>query len=274
MHPYSLAPHSPFPKCQDEKKKCNMPGCAVLHKAGVYIMRTPRYQFFILRYSYTMSEDRTTIIVSNLAKGDFIREQGRSLSLADLIKLAILNLDLKAVYDIIHWSNLPSLSRIIIIFLAPAAATRAYKFLESTYEAGHSFALPRTAKLSLQENLLQRSRSSDNLREKELNVTASLENFRNFHNSGSGKYEEPVPRQFDAYGDLAKLGIDLSAFNSQEQLDELRTESSSAPPSPSKAIGRSRSLTKTLFKPSLTVDTGGPTHRSPASPTITLDETF
>lgn len=225
-----------------------------------------------------MSEDRTTIIISKLAKGDFLKDASQSLSLADQIKLAILNLAPDSngdfVHNIIHWSNLPSLSRIIIIFKTPAAAALAHLYLASAYDEGAMFALPRSAKLSLQANLLQRSKSFDSLNEKELAVSSSLENFRNFHNGCVTEYQEPEPRLFDAYADLKKLGIDVSAFNSSEAVDEMRGDKSPVSAGPKPGLDRSRSLTKTLFKPALRVLMPNTSHHGPASPTITLDETL
>lgn len=226
---------------------------------------------------------RTSIIVSNLSRNDFIPQDGHTLSLANQIKLSILNLDSEKwgdfVYNIVHWSDLPFLSRIVIIFKTPAAASYAFKFLESLYKGAGMLTLPETAKLSLQENLLQRSSLSDALNEsKELNVTSSLEKFRSFHNSGAASkddYQEPEPQPFDPYEDLQRLGIDISAFNSDAQLVELRESSPTAKEKPN-PLGRARSMTKTLFRPELHVKTsvtkkGTP---PPKSPTITLDETF
>ncbi|SGZ55602.1 CIC11C00000002571 [Sungouiella intermedia] len=225
---------------------------------------------------------RTSIIVSNLSRNDFLPNEGRLLSLANQIKLSILNLDSEQagdfVYNIVHWSDLPFLSRIVIIFKTPAAASHAYEFLQSAYKGVGLLKLPESVKLSLQENLLLRSSLSDALNEtKELNVTSSLENFRNFHNSGKTSadedYQEPEPQSFDAYADLQRLGIDVSEFNTEAQLEELRESSPKEPKSIQ--IGRTKSLTKTLFRPELHVNTtttqkGTP----PKSPTITLDETF
>lgn len=233
--------------------------------------------------------DRTSIIVSNLAKADFLPASGHSLSLANQIKLSILNLvspEIKDfVHSIIHWSDLPFLHRIIIIFKTPNAATIAYKFLESAYSGAGILTLPESVKLSLQENLLLRSRLSDALNESnELNVTSSLQKFRTMHNSGNvpedEEYEEPKPKSFDAFADLQRLGIDISEFNSEEQLDELRASSGSSPKlaelrsTSDIDLSRRRSLTKTLFKPELSIKTGITVGNAPKSPTITLDETF
>lgn len=226
--------------------------------------------------------NRTSIIVSNLSRDDFIPQQGHTVSLANQIKLSILNLDSEDygdfIYNIVHWSDLPFLSRIVIIFKTPNAASYAYKFLESLYKGVGMLTLPETAKLSLQENLLQRSSLSDALNEsKELDVTSSLEKFRSFHNSGEAStksYQEPEPQSFDPYADLQRLGIDVSAFNSEAQLEELR-ESSPTTKTTTNNLGRSRSMTKTLFRPELHVNTAATkTGTPPKSPSITLDETF
>lgn len=232
---------------------------------------------------------RTSIIVSNLSKNDFVAEYGHTLSLANQIKLAILNLPPvdsdDFVHSIVHWSELAFLSRIIIIFKTPAAASRAYKFLEAAYNGEGSLTLPVTVKLSLQENLLLQSKLSDALNEsKELNTSTSLELFREFHNAGlkhGDLYEEPKPQPFNAYADLKRLGIDVSEFNTEEQLQEMRdaSESTSRDQSPGSLppsrMGRSKSITQTLFKPQLSVDTtASATRNEQKSPTITLEETF
>lgn len=236
---------------------------------------------------------RTSIIISNLSKNDFIASPGHTLLLANEIKLSILNLDPidtgDFVHSIVHWSELPFLSRIIIIFKTPEAAAHASLFLQLAYKGAGLLTLPATVKLSLQENLLLRSKLSDALTDtKELNAAPALERFRNSYNSATGSptdnqgyYQEPAPQSFDAYADLQRLGIDVSEFNSEEQLDELRassenlSRSSSSRELPAPGLGRTRSLTKTLFKPELLVNTGAhPALREPKSPTITLDETF
>lgn len=231
---------------------------------------------------------RTSIIISNLNKNDFIPALGHTLLLANEIKLSILNLDpidtSDFVHSIVHWSDLPFLSRIIIIFKTPAAASHASEFLQLAYKGAGLLTLPLTVKISLQENLLLRTKLSDALNDtKELNAALNLEKFRNYHNSASGSklkdsYQEPAPQSFDAYADLQRLGIDVSSFNSAEQMDEMKAESLSRSASrkePSPGIGRTRSLTKTLFRPELLVNTGARASRiEPKSPTITLDETF
>lgn len=229
----------------------------------------------------------TSIIISNLAREDFVAAEGKLLSLANQIKLAILNLppvnDEDFVHNVTNWTNLPFLYRIIVIFKTPAAASLAYKFLESAYHSGASFRLLKTVKLSLQENLLKRSRLADALDESsELRVSKSLENFRNFHNLGGlqGEYQEPEPKHFDAYADLERLGIDLSLVNNEEQMDLLKlalpSKDRSALMSPHPRMGRSKSITTTLFEPPklLLVTNGKKVEDAPQSPSITLEETF
>lgn len=221
-------------------------------------------------------QPRTSVIISNLSKDDFVR-QNSPLSLADSIKLAVLNLapDEDILPHISHWSNLPFLNRIIIIFDSEAHALPAYNFLsEAVSSDSLSFSLPASVKVSLQENLLRRSKSNDNLRESnELNVTASLERFRSHHNSGTlSDYKEPEPQSFDPALDLKRLGIDpVSADPTSSNV----SDSTSLSGSPAPQLGRSKSVTRTLFKPkpSLKILTANDAaDDSPDSPTITLDE--
>lgn len=210
---------------------------------------------------------KTSVIVSNLAKLDFVKE-GLSLALSDQIKLAVLNLHNDQFPDLLplitHWLNLPFLSRIVIILQNEEAASFVYDFLQNAVSGSGKLVLPSTAKLLLQENLLLTSKLTDNLHEaKELDVTHSLERFRSTHASGDYKEPEPqkpanpdAPPNYEAL-DLRKLGI-------EQGLDV-------APPTP--PLERSRSVTKTLFKPSLKLNTTGKApNDAPASPTITLDE--
>ncbi|KAI5949284.1 hypothetical protein KGF54_005519 [Candida jiufengensis] len=298
---------------------------------------------------------KTSIIISNLHKDDFIKLSKekepklitKSLSLVDQIKLSVLNKDDSIIQYINHWSNLPFLNRIIIIFKNEIKAKEILNFLQLELK-------PFTyIKLSLQENLLTRSKSQDTLLEKDnsnLNVSISLDNFRNFHNDPKNEtkqfdYIEPEPAQFNVLSDLSKLGINLRDFNSDEQLNELKQEeqedqirannrrNSMSPTIPSNHIFQNpnnnnnspiqqpsspvsslssslghpgierRRSTKTLFKPDLKLNTNSGSNSSideksddiiinknqntpilklsptkndefPASPTITLDETF
>lgn len=228
---------------------------------------------------------KTTIIITNLAKDDFLAGSSlyKQLSVADHIKLAVLNLapppsDAKdplaedyILNNINHWSNIPSLARIIIIFKNNESALYVYEYLKANITKFKSDKL----KIHLQENLLQKSKSFDNLIHEDhtnLSVTKSLANFKNFHNSSSPtaseEYNEPEPKQFNVYSDLSKLGIDITEYNGQ--LPDANNTSS---------IRRTRSLTKTLFKPDLKINTASSQLKktlpsSPQSPTITLDESF
>lgn len=227
-----------------------------------------------------MTMTLTTIIISNLGRDDFVATEGKQLSLANQIKLAVLNLQDDFVHKITTWSDLAFLHRIIIIFKTPEAAHTAYKYLEASYDSSSHLHLPSTVKLSLQENLLQRSKLSEDLEASaELKVSSSLEKFRNFHNSGqTTEYREPEPEHFDPYTDLKKLGIDLSLVNDSEQMEQLAnppsTETQPSLP-PKLGLGRSRSVTTTLFKPSLLIRTDEKASvGAPASPSITLEESF
>lgn len=208
--------------------------------------------------------EQTTVIISHLSKGDFVASPGKQLSLANQIKLALLNLatDItghELYQDIINWSNLPFLNRIIVIFNNGASAALAYDYLEKLYRQEKPFTLPATAKLSLQENLLRRSKLSDALTEN--NALELVQNLKKFKSTyGEEDYKEPEPKHFDTYEDLMKLGIDVTKLNS--------TELFTAP-----ALSRSASATKTLFRPKLELSTAGMGGSiPPASPTITLDE--
>lgn len=238
---------------------------------------------------HTRAMSTTTIILSHLSKDDFVASgrtseyQARTpLSFVDQLKLEILNLpgptDNEEDYylkNITHWSSLPFLSRVIIILLTEEVAASLYRYLNERLSGVEH------VKLTLQKNLLQRSKSAELVNnaanENSLRV---LRKFKNYHNgntageSGTGndegeQYAEPEPRRFDAYNDLLKLGIDLSTFNNEEQLDELKAPVLSTP------LNRTKSLTKTLFKPDLRINTRASSHDAapvPRSPTITLDE--
>lgn len=234
---------------------------------------------------------RTTIIISNLNKNDFIVDEaatttfcGKKLSLADQIKLVILNLKNpgnKSQEDedyylnhIDYWTNLPFLNRIIIIFKDEQSAHAVYRFLSSTSSDSLTLLFP-YVKVSQKENLLSRSKSFDSLikTSENLSVSKNLTNFKNLHNGAS--YNEPEPKPFNVFEDLSKIGIDLNQYNDEDQIDELNKSPAS---SLSLGVKRTRSLTKTLFKPDLKVDTSSiqkPQKRDyPPSPTITLDESM
>lgn len=196
--------------------------------------------------------DRTSIIISNLTKSDFVAAQGKSLSLAAQIKLGVLNLPDQPDFSnlVVQWSELPFLSRIVAIFKTPEAASLAYGFLEKSYNGTPLFTLPPTAKLSLQENLLQRSRLANSL--SDIDPVPVPQN--------KDAYHEPEPQPFDADKDLPRLGIDVAELND------------SAPPI--RDLRRSSSVMKTLFAPPLRLDTNlASSDESPRSPTITLEET-
>lgn len=210
--------------------------------------------------------EQTTVIISHLSKDDFVAAPGRQLSLANQIKLALLNLtsdnpDHELYQDIVNWSNLPFLNRIIVIFNNGRSASIAHKYLEALYKQQKPFTLPATVKLSLQENLLRRSKLSDALTEDSaLELAQSFQKFKSVHNGLKEDYKEPEPNHFNTYDDLMKLGIDITKLNS--------TELFTAPP-----LDRTHSATKTLFKPKLLLSTlGTEGSAAPESPTITLDE--
>lgn len=231
-----------------------------------------------------------TIIISNLHQDDFVASPKSQLSVANHIKLAILNLEPppgepEYAHNILHWLELAFLRRIIIIFKSVKAASRAFDFLQSLQAdlapagaSAPSLALPPSVKLSLQENLLLRSRLSDGLGEaSELGVREDLERFRSKHSLRLDGYHEPEPEKLDMYQDLLKSGIDISDFNSDADVKEFELHSKQGDAA---SLGRSRSVTKTLFKPSSPLlaaeDPKASSHGSgpPPSPIITLDETF
>lgn len=237
---------------------------------------------------------KTTIILSNLNREDFLSNttyseysnESRLLSFVDRLKLDVLNLSPGVVPEpdyylkrITHWSNLPFLHRVIIIVSEESVATRLFGYLQEVYLLKNDH-----IRVSLQENLLQRSKSTDGLQ-----LVDDLSKFKQDHyfsssgsdageklpqqpaSDGTFQYTEPRPKHFDVYNDLAKLGIDLSSLNDTDQLNELK-----ASPNPQKpTLLRTKSLTKTLFKPDLQINTTCSTSNSmavPQSPTITLDE--
>lgn len=219
---------------------------------------------------------KTAIIINNLNKQDFLAGQSNhiinnsALSLADQIKLNILNLlpgdinypDVSVSNDanfflnqIEYWSNLSFLNRIIVILKEDISAEALYDHLSSLLSPFPYI------KITLQDNLLSRSKSFDNLmsQDQNLDVTKSLANFKSIHSGNREKnyhYNEPTPQPG---------GID------KDDTNEIEIEEVSVSP-----IGRRRSVTKTLFTPKLGLDTSPPKFapKIPQSPTITLDETF
>lgn len=231
--------------------------------------------------------EKTTLIISNLDKDEFVsdhKSMTSKMSFADQIKLNILNLATPANVSygedyylklIEQWSNLPFLNRIIIIMKNEELAILLHKYLTT------GTLLPQYTKVSLQENLITKSKSFDSLiggNHDSLSITNRLTNFRQFYNepaNASEEYSEPEPQLFNAYEDLSKIGIDLKDYNDDDQMQEF-VEGSLG----SGGLKRSRSLTKTLFKPDLRINTQSANTKTslnskiPPSPTITLDETF
>uniref|UniRef100_A0A0L0NYM5 Uncharacterized protein n=1 Tax=Candidozyma auris TaxID=498019 RepID=A0A0L0NYM5_CANAR len=212
---------------------------------------------------------KTSVIISHLSKHDFVKELGEALPLSDKVKLAVLTHKGDQFDDLLplitHWLSLPFLNRIVIILATEDAAAFVHAFLQlAILGQNPSLQLPSTAKILLQENLLLALKLSDNLHEaKDLDVTKSLERFRSVH--AKGDYQEPEPQKLPELGvaksydaiDLQKLGLDSAQ--------------GVAPPTP--PLERSRLVTRTLFKPSLKVNTSGAApNDAPVSPTITLDE--
>ncbi|KAI3406519.2 hypothetical protein KGF56_000651 [Candida oxycetoniae] len=260
-----------------------------------------------LSLSLSSSAPKTSLIISNLNKNDFIipfpndndnnddatshqepKLVSKNLSLVDQIKLSVLNTGDDIMQHIVYWSVLPFLYRIIVIFDSEAIAKQTLDFLTELLKP-YSY-----IKISLQENLLQRSKSHDqvetstSITNDHLNVTKSLANFRAFHNDPKNnnnvsattlEYIEPEPAQFNVLSDLSKLGINLRNYNSDEQLDELKQDeeenaanaanAAARPKSPTSlspilpqgmgicnnAAPARRRSTKTLFKPELRLDT-------------------
>lgn len=231
--------------------------------------------------------EKTTLIISNLNKDDFVSDHTsmtNKMPIVDQIKLSILNLPSPPnsaftedyyLNMIDQWSNLPFLSRIIIIMKDEQLAALLHKHL-----VGGSF-LPQYTKVSLQENLISKSKSFDSLiggNHDSLSITTNLSRFKQLHNdSGDAtqNYAEPEPQHFNVYEDLTKMGIQLNEYNDKEQIEELKEGAHSTG-----GLKRSKSLTKTLFKPDLKLNTESANLQSNRktniipSPTITLDETF
>lgn len=209
--------------------------------------------------------EQTTVVISCLGVDDFVAAPGRQLSLADQIKLALLNLsseesDRELFQDIINWSNLPFLYRIVVIFNNGVSALKAYRYLKQLYHQEKPFILPSTAKISLQENLLRRSKLADTLSEDSaLHLMNSLSKFKTSHGPVD-TYQEPEPQRLNTYDDLMKLGDDVTRMNSNDLINMLEPN-------------KSKSATKTLFRSKLQLSTSGTGGSVPlASPTITLDE--
>lgn len=205
----------------------------------------------------------TSIIISELSKDDFVRVGNAPLSLVDKLKLEILNIDLNGDEDffinrINVWSNLPFLGRTIVILKDEQSSKQLYDHLQDNLR--NKIGLSPDVKITLQPNLLSRSKSFDGMNDDSL-VVEDLRKFRS-NNSSIPKdiqnYQEPEPKKFD-YKDLSKLGIDVKDIPQQKSVDDFHI--------------RPRSSTKTIFKPSLNLNTDLSTLESMPSPTITLDET-
>lgn len=210
---------------------------------------------------------KTSVIISHLAKLDFVKETGHVLPFSDRIKLAVLNHKSSEFPDLLplitHWSSLPFLNRIVIILQNEKVAAFVYAFLQDAASgATEELKLPSSVKLLLQENLLQTLKLSDNLNEaKELDVTTSLERFRSAH--ATGDYREPEPQKSPS--------SEPPAFLEASDIRKWEINNDFVPPTP--PMERSKSITRTLFKPTLAVNTSGRAFNdAPASPTITLDE--
>lgn len=186
---------------------------------------------------------KTCIIVTNLDKDDFVSAPGKPMLVAETIKYGVLS---ECASDIEYWLALPNLSRIIIILKTESVAGQVYKSLLQ-------WGKDKKYKFLIQENLLSRSKLWDG----ELSSPT--------HNSGP-QFPEPTPKHFDAISDLEKMGIDVSVFNTDEQMSEWQHEEAGRP------VGRARSVTKTLFSPIEPPASKTGKVTPPASPTITLDE--
>lgn len=172
---------------------------------------------------------KTSIIISELDRNDFIKTL--NLSLADRLKLDVLNHNNGSpdvfLNEITNWSNLPFLNRIVILVSSELIATQLYDFLLEKKQSYLSH-----TKISLQENLLQRSKSYDGT-EEELS-TKDLRKFKMQNTPAEiENYSEPKPHKIQT----------------------------------PKAVNK----TRTLFKPELSIDTGVEKSSSVPSPTITLN---
>ncbi|EGV60547.1 hypothetical protein PSN45_001691 [Yamadazyma tenuis] len=206
----------------------------------------------------------TSIIISELSRQDFIKTN-HPMSLVDQIKLEILNIDYQGDEDyylnkISTWSNLPFLSRVIIILKDEESSKQLYHYINS--EIRSKYHLDPGVKVTLQENLLQRSKSFDGSTADDDSLSVNmLKRFKAAHSSETAKYQEPKPQIFDVFS-MHRLGL-----HPQEADAEAVTASDGS------SMARSRSMTRTLFKPPLSIETNLHCQSSMPSPTITLDET-
>ncbi|CCE82977.1 Piso0_002748 [Millerozyma farinosa CBS 7064] len=254
------------------------------HRGSRRRQKNTSYQFITMTDPSVEQSDggdsnKRTIIISNLAPEAFAASgYDERLPLVDRLKLEALSLgppqDVDSrddedyyLHRIEYWSNLSSLYRVIIILRDMVSARHLYHYLQSVPEIRDN-----DVKLSLQENLLSRSKSYDGRQgHNELYISKSPDNFKDNRcgetDSKTSDYDEPEPRSFDVYSDLTRLGIDLKEINTTDQMKELKEDASGVP-------RRTRSLTKTLFKPDLKIDTNhkkADCRDKPSSPTITLD---
>lgn len=204
----------------------------------------------------------TSIIISNLLKEDFVSSSSgnNEIPIVDKVKLDVLNVDKNNDEDyflnrITYWSTIPFLSRVVILLSDEETARELYDYLTNHRT---QLELNDDVKINLQENLLTHSKSSDNLHDGEDGnlSTNDLKRFKLLNLTKPppdiANYQEPQPQKFDA-NDMHRLGIDVPQDNSN--------------------IKRSRSLTKTLYKPGLKLNTNiGQVEGDQHSPTITLDE--
>lgn len=227
----------------------------------------------------TTATQKTTIIISNLNKKDFVGDLSlaKNMSFVDQLKLRILNLPSPPgtedssnsnyfLETICNWSNLSFSNRVIIIMKDERLAKLLYDYLQK------SCILPASCKLSLQENLLSRSKSFDSLEvESRLAHINELKKFKESHSDdilGDIGYQEPEPQHFDA----SQYVAEMRNGEADPELDSPSVNSTD-----NDGLKRSDSQTKTLFKPSLKINTDSICKSHDGyilSPTITLDETF
>lgn len=193
-----------------------------------------------------MALEKTCIIVTNLDKQDFVAAPALPMLVADTIKFKVA----QCCPQVEYWLCLPNLARIIVILTSEADATRAAETIRE-------WAADKRPQLRvlLQENLLLRSKLLDAVLE------SPEMKFRS-------QFTEPSPQAFDVVADLKNIGIDVSDYNTTSEMAEWQNP-------PTMGVGRSRSQTRTLFRPRL--DTSDATLKTrgvspPTSPTITLDD--
>lgn len=167
---------------------------------------------------------KTSLIISNLEKDDFVQNPGESpnllvvakkLSLVDQIKLMTLYYEDDMTGKISHWSNLPFLGRIVVIFKDEGTAKDVYKYLSDKLAKHSGLGY---VKIHLQENLLTRSKSNDQMVEGEhLNVKKSLDNFKSLYAQKGGDvknnlegYNEPKPAK--VVTDFSDTKVDTEEF--------------------------------------------------------------